>query len=96
MLLSRLENEQTGEVLPEEFKAQIPQERLDQTNQAAQVLGQSFITSYPSLANVKPMSDDLVQTMLNRSMSIVLHNNTVLFSLETHFDSDRPRWLALL
>lgn len=70
MLLSRLEDEKTGMIIPDAFKAQIPQERLDQTNQAAKVLGQSFVTSYPALDGVSPMNDDLVQTMLNRSMLI--------------------------
>ncbi|NOT56115.1 MAG: M20/M25/M40 family metallo-hydrolase, partial [Deltaproteobacteria bacterium] len=66
-LLSRLENENTGEILPREFYAQIPEARVQQTAAAAQVLGESVYSEFPFQPEVSPVSRDYTQALLNRT-----------------------------
>lgn len=66
-LLSRLENEKTGEILPREFYAQIPEARVQQTAAAAQVLGDSVYSEYPFQQGVVPVTRDFTQSLLNRT-----------------------------
>ncbi len=66
-LLSRLENENTGEILPREFYAQIPEARVQQTAAAAQVLGESVYSEFPFQPGVVPVSRDFTQALLNRT-----------------------------
>jgi acetylornithine deacetylase/succinyl-diaminopimelate desuccinylase-like protein len=66
-LLSRLEDETTGEVRPAALYAQIPAERVAQARRAAAVLGDGVFTEYPFAAGVSPMSDDTTELVLNRS-----------------------------
>lgn len=66
-LLSRLENEKTGEILPREFYAQIPEARVQQTAAAAQVLGDSVYSEYPFHQGVAPVTRDFTQSLLNRT-----------------------------
>jgi acetylornithine deacetylase/succinyl-diaminopimelate desuccinylase-like protein len=66
-LLSRLEDEATGEVRPAELYAQIPAERVVQARRAAGALGERVFTDYPFVPGVRPMADDLTELVLNRS-----------------------------
>ncbi len=66
-LLSRLENEATGEVRPAELYAQIPAERVAQACRAAAVLGDTVFTEYPFASGVKPMTGDTTELVLNRT-----------------------------
>lgn len=66
-LLSRLENENTGEILPREFYAQIPEARVQQTAAAAQVLGESVYGEFPFQPGASPVSRDFTQALLNRT-----------------------------
>ena len=66
-LLSRLEDEATGAVRPEQLYAQIPAERLDQAKRAAAALGDTVYTKFPFVAGTRPMSDDLTELVLNRT-----------------------------
>jgi acetylornithine deacetylase/succinyl-diaminopimelate desuccinylase-like protein len=66
-LLSRLENENTGEILPREFYAQIPEARVHQTGAAAQVLGDSVYSEFPFQPGVVPVTRDFTQALLNRT-----------------------------
>lgn len=66
-LLSRLENENTGEILPREFYAQIPEARVQQTAAAAQVLGESVYSEFPFQPGASPVSRDFTQALLNRT-----------------------------
>lgn len=66
-LLSRLENEKTGEILPREFYAQIPEARVQQTTAAAHVLGDSVYSEYPFQHGVVPVTRDFTQSLLNRT-----------------------------
>jgi acetylornithine deacetylase/succinyl-diaminopimelate desuccinylase-like protein len=66
-LLSRLEDEATGEVRPAELWAQIPAARLAQARRAAAVLGDAVYTEYPFAAGVSPISEDPTELVLNRT-----------------------------
>jgi acetylornithine deacetylase/succinyl-diaminopimelate desuccinylase-like protein len=66
-LLSRLEDETTGEILPREFHAEIPAERLEQARRAGGVLGEDVYAKFPFVDGMKPVSDDIVELILNRT-----------------------------
>jgi acetylornithine deacetylase/succinyl-diaminopimelate desuccinylase-like protein len=66
-LLSRIEDEQTGEVRLAEFYAQIPPERVTQARRAAAALGDAVYTKFPFPPGVSPISDDLTELVLNRT-----------------------------
>lgn len=66
-LLSRLEDEKTGEILPREFYAQIPEARVQQTVAAAHVLGESVYSEFPFQPRVVPVAPDFAQSLLNRT-----------------------------
>jgi len=66
-LISRLENEATGEILPAELHAEIPAERVVQAKIAAQALGAEVYAKFPFVPGMKPVTDNLVELVLNRS-----------------------------
>ena len=66
-LLSRLEDEMTGKILPEALSVEIPEERLQQARRAAEVLGADVFDKFPFLPGMVPMSDDLTELVLNRT-----------------------------
>lgn len=66
-LLDRVENAKTGEILLESFHVEIPEQRLAQAKQAAQILGAEIPEGYPFAEGVKPVSDDYVELISNRT-----------------------------
>jgi acetylornithine deacetylase/succinyl-diaminopimelate desuccinylase-like protein len=66
-LLSRLEDEATGAVIPASLYAQVPAERLDQAKRAAAALGDTVHSKFPFVPGTRPMSDDLTELVLNRT-----------------------------
>jgi len=66
-LMSRLEEEETGKVLPDYLHAPIPGQRLQQTQAMAEALGDEIWTSYPFVEGVEPMADNNVERILNRT-----------------------------
>jgi acetylornithine deacetylase/succinyl-diaminopimelate desuccinylase-like protein len=66
-LLSRLEDDATGEILPGELHVQVPPERIAQARVAASALGDELHTKFPFAGGTQPISDDLVQLVLNRT-----------------------------
>ena len=66
-LLSRLEDERTGAILPPELHADIPAERRAQAKVAAQALGDSVWSRFPWAEGVRPVGDDLTELLLNRT-----------------------------
>ncbi|HEX7045013.1 MAG TPA: M20 family metallopeptidase [Burkholderiales bacterium] len=66
-LLSRLEDENTGRILPEVFHAEIPAERREQARAAAAVLGDQVYSKFPFVPGARPMADDLAELVLNRT-----------------------------
>lgn len=66
-LLSRLEDEATGEILPQAFAAQIPPGRLDEAKITAKALGAEVYNKLPFAGGMRPMRDDPVELILNRT-----------------------------
>ncbi|HEY1723109.1 MAG TPA: M20 family metallopeptidase [Magnetospirillaceae bacterium] len=66
-LISRLENEATGEILPADLHAQIPPERRTQAKAAAVALGDVVYNKFPFAASTKPMIGDTAEMVLNRT-----------------------------
>ncbi len=67
MLLSRLENETDGSILPDWLHAEIPVQRVEQARTAAAVIGDRVWARFPWCEGVRPMAGDLVDLVLNRS-----------------------------
>ena len=66
-LLSRIEDETSGEILAPEFHAEISEERERQAAQAAQILGRTVFEKFPFHAATEPVTRDLTQLVLNRA-----------------------------
>ena len=66
-LLSRLEEEQTGAILPADLYVQVPSERVAQARRAAAALGDAVYTKFPLKTGMSPMSGDLTELVLNRT-----------------------------
>jgi acetylornithine deacetylase/succinyl-diaminopimelate desuccinylase-like protein len=66
-LLSRLEDERTGEVKLPELYVQIPPQRIEQAKQAARVLGNAVYDRFPFAGSTKPMAGDTSELVLNRT-----------------------------
>ena len=66
-LLSRLEDEQTGEILPPAFHADIPPERIAQAERAAGTLGESVWSKFPFVEGMEPIDHDGALLLLNQA-----------------------------
>jgi acetylornithine deacetylase/succinyl-diaminopimelate desuccinylase-like protein len=66
-LLSRLENEVTGDLLVDEAYSTIPEERLEQAEAAAAALGDQTFNTLPFLDGVQPLSNSPVELLLNNT-----------------------------
>ncbi|MCB1559551.1 MAG: M20 family metallopeptidase [Xanthomonadales bacterium] len=66
-LLSRLEDENTGRIIPEALHAEVPAERLEQAKAAAAVLGNEVWDKFPMLDGMQPMNADNAELVLNRT-----------------------------
>jgi acetylornithine deacetylase/succinyl-diaminopimelate desuccinylase-like protein len=66
-LLSRLEDEKTGEILSKALHVEIPEQRIAQAKDAARILGDSLYTKFPFSGHTGPMSHDLAELVLNRT-----------------------------
>jgi len=66
-LLDRLEDSQTGRILPKEFHCKIPMERVEQARKAGEVLGASVYQKFPFAAGTQPMATDFGEAILNRT-----------------------------
>ncbi|MBM3218923.1 MAG: M20/M25/M40 family metallo-hydrolase [Candidatus Rokubacteria bacterium] len=66
-LLSRLEDEKTGAIIPRDFHVDIPKERVDQARAVAQVLGDEIGTKWPFVPGMRALSHDPVELDLNNT-----------------------------
>jgi len=66
-LLSRLEDEATGRILPDELYVQVPPQRIEQARAAAKVLGPDVYAKMPLAGGTLPMGEDLTELVLNRT-----------------------------
>ncbi|HJN97811.1 MAG TPA: M20/M25/M40 family metallo-hydrolase [Candidatus Marinimicrobia bacterium] len=63
-LLSRLENIDTGEVLLDELKTDIPEYRIQETKNYVSILGNEVVEEFPWDAHMEPSTDDKVEGVL--------------------------------
>jgi acetylornithine deacetylase/succinyl-diaminopimelate desuccinylase-like protein len=74
-LLSRLEDQATGRILPDEFHVKIPDARQRQAEAAAAILGDALYKKFPFAGEGGPVTTDLTELILNRtwrpSLSII-------------------------
>ena len=66
-LLSRLEDEDTGEIRPAAFHVDIPPERARQARVAADALGSAVWDKFPFVEGVRPIGDDGAELLLNKT-----------------------------
>ena len=66
-LLSRLEDDTSGNILPAELQADIPAERVEQASQCAAILGDEVFSKFPFSDGMQPVTDDKVELILNRT-----------------------------
>jgi len=67
MLLSRLEDENTGAVLLHGLHVDIPPARREQAKAAAAILGDAVYSKFPFAGGTRPMADDPAEMILNRT-----------------------------
>jgi acetylornithine deacetylase/succinyl-diaminopimelate desuccinylase-like protein len=66
-LLSRLEDERTGEILPATLQAEVPPDRLTEAQRAAAALGHDVHSHFPLAPGVQPTTSDPAELVLNRT-----------------------------
>jgi acetylornithine deacetylase/succinyl-diaminopimelate desuccinylase-like protein len=66
-LLSRLEDPETGKIIPSFLHAEIPKNRVIEAQRTAEVLGSAVYNKFPFVDKALPMSDDFVEMILNRT-----------------------------
>jgi acetylornithine deacetylase/succinyl-diaminopimelate desuccinylase-like protein len=66
-LLSRLENEETGEVLPQEFHVPISGQTIEQVALTARILKDEVYSKLPFLEGVRPVNKNPAELILNRT-----------------------------
>jgi len=71
-LLSRIEDEQTGEIRVDDFRAEVPPQRRAQLEAVADTLGDDVHTAYPWKDDARPMGDTPLMRLLNRNWGAAL------------------------
>ncbi len=66
-LLARIEDAQSGAILPGELHVEIPPQRNEQAETAGRVLADEVYTKFPFTAGVKPVDGGLSELILNRT-----------------------------
>ena len=66
-LLSRLEDEKTGEILLEELNTKIPNYRIEETKNLVSILGNEVVEEFPWKNGMKPSTNDNVEGVLRRT-----------------------------
>ena len=66
-LLERLEDASDGRILPQDFYVAIPEERLQQAEQAGQILGDTIWTKFPFAGGTRSMVSSPGEAVLNRT-----------------------------
>ena len=67
MLLSRIDDETTGEVKLAGLHVEVPRERLEQARATAQALGDEIFNRFPWVKGARPVTYDPVDLVLNRT-----------------------------
>ena len=71
-LLNRIENENTGDIILDDLKVEIPAERLEQAELAAKVLGKSVFEDLPFENAVQPESSSITDLLIRRTWKSAL------------------------
>jgi acetylornithine deacetylase/succinyl-diaminopimelate desuccinylase-like protein len=66
-LLSRIEDEETGELLPRELYAPIPEDREEQAQEAGEVIGDVVWDRFPRAGELEPFDSDPAELILART-----------------------------
>ncbi|MFG0319844.1 MAG: M20 family metallopeptidase [Planctomycetota bacterium JB042] len=66
-LLDRVEDPVSGEVILKELHADVPDQRREQAKTVAKVLGDEIWSKFPWVDGARPVTDDPVQLVLNRT-----------------------------
>ncbi len=66
-LLSRIEDEASGQMKLDELYVQVPPDRLEQARSCAAILGEEVYTKMPFAGSTQPMASDLTELILNRT-----------------------------
>lgn len=64
-LLDRIEDTDTGKIVPEWLSVAIPKGRLEETRRTAENLGDEVFKKFPFVEGAKPMADDALELILN-------------------------------
>ncbi len=66
-LIARLEDQDTGRIIPDYLHCEIPEQRIEQTRAVAEALGDEVWQAYPFVEGVLPQGGDNVERLLNRT-----------------------------
>ncbi|MEO5558307.1 MAG: M20 family metallopeptidase [Dokdonella sp.] len=66
-VLSRLEDEVSGRILPQELHVEIPAQRVTQAKRTAEILGDAVYSKFPLVSGMQPMNTELAELVLNRT-----------------------------
>jgi len=66
-LLSRIEDQETGQILLPELAVDIPEARISQASAASEVLGDSVHAKFPFVEGARPIDSSLLELVLNRT-----------------------------
>lgn len=67
ILLDRLEDAATGEIVPEWLHVEVPEQRLGEARETAAVLGDEVWSKFPLIGDMQPLSKDPLELLLNRT-----------------------------
>ena len=92
-LLERLEDAETGKILPSELYVDIPAARIEQTGKAAEVLADECYSKFPFAGDMQPVTTDRTELMLNRTWrpQLAITGAAGLPALESAGNVLRPR-----
>jgi acetylornithine deacetylase/succinyl-diaminopimelate desuccinylase-like protein len=92
-LLSRLEDERTGEIRLKELHAPVPEQRIEQARQVAATLGSAVYDKFPLVEGMRPLTEDLANLVLNRTWrpALSITGAAGLPALEDAGNVQRPR-----
>ena len=66
-LISRVEDEKTGKILVDECHVDIPTQRIEQANAAADILGNGILKSFPLIEGAKTTQDSPADILLQKT-----------------------------
>jgi acetylornithine deacetylase/succinyl-diaminopimelate desuccinylase-like protein len=67
LLLDRLEDAKTGEIIPEWLHVDIPPQRLAEAKETARILGDEVWSKFPFIGGMSPVSKDPFELLMNRT-----------------------------